>query len=185
MNPVPPDAAVLRRPADTATWCNVGVARSGEDPGVLSGRLVRLRPVDEDDLELLAGWFGDPGFIEHWADTPLTRQEVAAKYVGRRRPDVESFVILADGIPVGYAQYWRGGTAEGGVDLILEPRVRGRGYGPDAADALARHLLQHLRWTRVTADPAATNARAVRAWEKAGFRSVGPSGAALIMERRP
>ena len=141
--------------------------------------------MDAADLDLLAGWFGDPDFIDHWADTPLTRQQVAAKYIGRRRPDVESFIVLAGGTPIGYTQYWRAGATEGGIDLILEPRRRGRGYGPDAADALARHLLHQLRWTRVTADPAATNVRAVRGWEKAGFRRVGQSGEALIMERRP
>ncbi|WP_344507015.1 GNAT family N-acetyltransferase [Dactylosporangium maewongense] len=154
------------------------------DHGILSGRMVRLRPVAEDDLDLLAGWFGDPGFIDHWGDTPLTREQVAAKYIGRRRPEVESFIVLTGDAPIGYAQYWHAGEFEGGIDLILEPHGRGRGYGPDAADTLARHLLQHLHWTRVTADPVATNARAIRAWEKAGFRRVGQHGEALIMERQ-
>ena len=165
-------------------WCNLEVAQQGRDQGVLGGCLVRLRPVNEEDLDLLAGWFGDPGFIDHWGETPLTRQEVAEKYVGRRRPDVESFVVLVADVPIGYAQYWHAGTAEGGIDLILDPRWRGRGFGPDAADALANHLLRNLHWTRVTADPVATNARAVRAWEKAGFHRVGQNGGELLMERR-
>lgn len=151
---------------------------------MLGGRLVRLRPANEDDLDLLAGWFGDPSFIGHWAQTPLAREEVAAKYIGRRRPAVESFIVLAGDVPIGYTQYWFAGEAEGGIDLILDPLRRGQGYGPDAADALANHLLRDLHWTRVTADPAATDARAVRAWEKAGFRRVAQNGDELIMERR-
>lgn len=165
-------------------WCNREVADRRRDHEIRGRGLVRLRPADEDDLELLAGWFGDPSFIDHWGQTPLTRQEVAAKYIGRRRPDVESFIILAGGVPIGYIQYWLAGKTEGGIDLILDPRRRGRGHGPDAADALANHLLRDLHWTRVTADPAATDARAVRAWEKAGFHRVGQDGDALVMERR-
>ncbi len=154
------------------------------DRGVVEGRLVRLRPAREDDLDLLAGWFGDPAFVEHWGATALPREEVAAKYVGRRRPDVESFIILAVDVPIGYAQYWHAGETEGGIDLILAPRWHGRGHGPDAAAALATHLLRDRHWTRVTVDPAATNTRAIRAWEKAGFHPVKHHGDTLIMERR-
>jgi aminoglycoside 6'-N-acetyltransferase len=146
---------------------------------VISGRLTWLRPAGEEDLDLLAGWFGDPAFVEHWGGTPLTRDEVAAKYVGRRRPEVESFVVMAGDAPIGYAQY-RGGV---GLDLILEPTARGHGYGPDAADALARYVLGELGRPRVTVDPEAENVRAVRAWEKAGFRTVSREGSQLLMVR--
>jgi aminoglycoside 6'-N-acetyltransferase len=151
---------------------------------VITGRLTRLRPADEDDLDLLAGWFADAEFLDNWGDGPLTRDEVAAKYVGRRRPTVESFIVLAGDFPIGYAQYWHAGEADGGIDLILAPSARGHGYGPDVAVALTRHLLDELRWTRVTVDPAAANARAVRAWEKAGFRLAGRDGDELILEIR-
>ncbi|MGX6606504.1 GNAT family N-acetyltransferase [Micromonosporaceae bacterium Da 78-11] len=144
----------------------------------------RLRPAGEDDLDLLAGWFGDPQFVEHWGGTPLTRPEVAEKYVGRRRPDVESFIVLAGEVPIGYAHYGYADRAKGGIDLIRVPSARGRGHGPDIADALARHLLDELGWTRVTVDPAAANVRAVRAWEKAGFRHVHRHGDEVLMERR-
>lgn len=72
------------------------------------GRKTTVRPVGEADLDLLAGWFGDAAFVEHWGGTPVSPAEVAEKYVGRRRAEVESFVVLAGGEPVGYAQYWEG-----------------------------------------------------------------------------
>ncbi|MEV0136520.1 hypothetical protein AB0H83_49865 [Dactylosporangium sp. NPDC050688] len=78
-----------------AMWCNREVAQQRRDREVPGRGLVRLRPANEGDLDLLAGWFGDPSFIDRWGQTLLTRQEVAAKYVGRRRPDAESFIILA------------------------------------------------------------------------------------------
>lgn len=75
---------------------------------MMYGRKTTVRPVGEADLDLLAGWFGDAAFVEHWGGTPVSPAEVAEKYVGRRRPEVESFVVLAGGEPVGYAQYWEG-----------------------------------------------------------------------------
>ncbi|MEV0845058.1 GNAT family N-acetyltransferase [Streptomyces sp. NPDC049954] len=151
---------------------------------VLDGVLTRLVPTTEDDVDLLAQWFASPGFVEHWGGVPVPRDEVADKYVGRRRPRVESFLVLAGGTPVGYAQYWSAGPAEGGIDLVLGPEARGRGLGPDASRALLAHLGGTLGWRRVTVDPLRGNVRAVRAWEKAGFRQVSSEGEHLLMEVR-
>jgi RimJ/RimL family protein N-acetyltransferase len=57
----------------------------------------------------------------------------------------------------------------GGIDMFLIPSARDQGLGPDAARAMVRYLLDVLGWRRVTVDPAFDNARAIRAWEKAGF----------------
>ncbi len=57
----------------------------------------------------------------------------------------------------------------GGIDMFLIPSAREQGLGSDAARAMVRYLLDVLKWRRVTADPAVDNARAIRAWEKAGF----------------
>ncbi|MFE7001255.1 GNAT family N-acetyltransferase [Streptomyces griseus] len=151
---------------------------------VLHGRLTRLVPTTEDDVDLLARWFGSPDFVEHWGGLPLSRDEVARKYVGRRRPSVESFLVRvhSTGTPVGYAQYWHAGAAEGGIDMVLGPQARGRGLGPDAARALLAHLGGRLGWRRVTVDPLRENRRAVRAWQKAGFRQVSNEAEELLME---
>ncbi|WNI20539.1 GNAT family N-acetyltransferase [Streptomyces sp. ITFR-16] len=147
-----------------------------------AGVFTRLVPTTEDDLDLLAGWFAAPEFVEQWGGVPYSREEVAEKYVGRRRPRVGSFLVLAQGVPTGYAQYWYAGEAEGGIDMVLTPEGRGRGLGPDAARALVAYLREVLGWRRVTVDPAAGNLRAVRAWEKAGFRTVSSDGEHLLME---
>lgn len=147
--------------------------------------LTRLVPTTEDDLDLLAEWFAAPDFVRHWGGVPIPRAEVAEKYVGRRRPRVESFLVMAQGVPVGYAQYWHAGPAEGGIDMALTPKAQGRGLGPDAARALTAHLCGELGWRRVTVDPETGNVRAVRAWEKAGFQEVSRDGANVLMEYRP
>ena len=157
---------------------------------MIRGRLVEIRPATEDDLDLLAGWFGDPEFVTWWGGKPLTRDVVAEKYVGRRAPDVESYVVERRGEPVGYIQAWTDdGGRSGGIDLALVPSAQGRGLGPDAGRALAEHLVAR-GWEPVTVDPAQDNLIAVRAWEKAGFVSEGewpdhPDGPSLKMVFRP
>ena len=56
--------------------------------------------------------------------------------------------------------------------MFLVPAARGRGLGPDAARAMARHLLDERGRQRVTVDPYVWNDGAVRAWERAGFVEV-------------
>ncbi|MFF0503772.1 GNAT family N-acetyltransferase [Streptomyces fimicarius] len=162
----------------------------------LDGVLTRLVPTTEDDLDLLAGWFASPDFVAYWGGVPLTRAEVAEKYVGRRRPRVQSYLVLAEGAPVGYAQFWHtdapedgtadatGSSTEGGIDLVLQPGSQGRGLGPDATRALLAHVGGELGWRRVTVDPVRENVRAVRAWEKAGFRQVPSETGELLLEFR-
>ena len=138
---------------------------------MIRGEWTSLRPASDDDLDQLVGWLGDPEVYRWWEGRPLSRDEVAGVYTGRRRPEVEPFIIEADGVPVGYLQVWQGTETSGGIDLFLVPEARGRGLGPDAARAAANFLLDHRGWTEVTVDPVVDNLRAIRAFERAGFSS--------------
>ena len=50
---------------------------------------------------------------------------------------------------------------------------RGAGLGAEAVRTLARHLIADRGHHRLTIDPAAANDRAIRAYERVGFRAVG------------
>jgi aminoglycoside 6'-N-acetyltransferase len=136
---------------------------------VIRGERTLLRPATDDDLDLLVGWLADPEVYAWWEGRPLSREEVADVYTGRKRPEVEPFVIEADGVPVGYLQIWQGTEKSGGIDMFLVPGARGRGLGPDAARAASSFLLDQRGWTEVTVDPVVDNLRAIRAFERAGF----------------
>ena len=58
------------------------------------------------------------------------------------------------------------------LDIALHPDQQGQGLGWDAMRAMARFLFARGHH-RVTIDPAAHNARAIRSCERAGFRPVG------------
>lgn len=65
------------------------------------------------------------------------------------------------------------GYRHAGIDLFLDRDHQGRGLGPDAIRTLARYLIAVRGHHRLTIDPAAANVRAVRAYERVGFRAVG------------
>ena len=146
---------------------------------MIRGDRTSLRPATDDDLDLLVGWLADPEVYRWWEGRPLGRDEVADLYTGRRRPEVEPFLVEADGAPVGYLQVWQGTETSGGIDMFLVPEARGRGLGPDAARTAARFLLDQRGWTEVTVDPMVDNIRAIRAFEQAGFT---PEGEELVDE---
>lgn len=157
---------------------------------VLEDGELRLRPSTEDDLDELAQWFADPEVFRWWGGQPLSRNDVAAKYTGRRCPRVESFIVESLGQPIGYIQYHLEGPGQAGLDMMLLPLFRGRGLGPRAARILVGHLRSARGWTDVTVDPARDNVRAIRGWEKAGFRVERewpdhPDGPALLMRLGP
>lgn len=60
-----------------------------------------------------------------------------------------------------------------GIDLFLDPALHGRGLGTEAVRRVVRHLIDDRGHHRITIDPAAANAAAIRAYEKVGFRPVG------------
>lgn len=147
---------------------------------------LRLRPSSPDDLDQLARWFADPEVYRWWGGRPISREVVALKYVGRRCPRVESFIVELGARAIGYIQYHLEGPGQAGLDMMLLPGFRDLGLGPRAARMLVEHLASARDWTDITVDPAVGNGRAIRAWEKAGFVidvewPDHPDGPALLM----
>jgi len=132
------------------------------------GEHTTLRPVEASDVDLLVAWHADPEVSRFWDGETFTREAMLER-IGR--PDVAPYVVLADDTPIGYLQVWWD-AEDGGLDMFLEPSARGRGLGPDAARAMAHHLLDERGWTRVTVDPYVWNEQALRGWRNAGFVEV-------------
>jgi len=132
---------------------------------------LRLRPTDEADLDLLAAWLADPDVYEFWGGTALSRREVADKYVGRRSPDVECFIIEDQEQPVGFVQYHladdNGGG--GGLDMVVLPAYRRKGIGRHCVRLLTGYLQREQGWRRITVDPDEINSRGVAFWSAVGF----------------
>ncbi len=146
------------------------------DVPTLRGELVTLRPARPDDLDRLREILLQPSVARWWGgprDDPDF--DVAADWLEGDETDAV-FVIEVDGRTVGSIQFgqevepdYRHGT----IDLFLEVDHQGRGLGPDAIRTVARYLFDVLDHHRITIDPSAANDRAIRAYERVGFRPVG------------
>jgi aminoglycoside 6'-N-acetyltransferase len=141
----------------------------------LRGDRVVLRPLAERDVERLAELGSDPGVARWWPG--LTQEHLLEKARGEgEEADVTCFAVVADAEVVGLIQHYEETDADfrhAGIDLFLGAPYHGQGLGTDAVRTMARHLVRDLGHHRVVIDPAAANERAIRAYEKAGFRRVG------------
>ena len=59
------------------------------------------------------------------------------------------------------------------IDISLRTEWQSKGLGPDAIRTLAGFLIEQRGRHRLTIDPAAHNTRAIKAYEKVGFKPVG------------
>ena len=86
------------------------------------------------------------------------------------------FAIETDGEVIGVIQFSEEDDPDyghAGIDIAVATAWQGRGYGTEALRVVARHLIEERGHHRLTIDPSATNERAIRAYEKVGFRPVG------------
>jgi AacA4 family aminoglycoside N(6')-acetyltransferase len=163
---------------------------------------VTFRPMHEQDLPMLQEWIGRPHVREWWAgdEADIGAGEFRARYLPRvlAEDNVTPYIVTMDGRPIGYAQsYVAMGSGDGWWEDITDPGVRGidqflceasdlgKGLGTRMVEALVARLFADPAVTRIQTDPDPRNARAIRCYEKAGFRAVGtiatPDGAALYM----
>jgi aminoglycoside 6'-N-acetyltransferase len=134
---------------------------------LMEGRL-RLRALEPGDERELTRLHRDPA-VARWWDEP------DAEFPWDE-PSSTRLTILYEGAIAGLIQYWEETEPKyrhAGIDLFVDPRLHGRGIGSGAVSALARALIERRAHHRITVDPAAANAAALRAYEKAGFERVG------------
>jgi aminoglycoside 6'-N-acetyltransferase len=142
-------------------------------PEVLRGQHVVLRPLRTDDVERVAEIRSEPGVLRWWG--PPDEAELRRQAVGR--DEAKALAIERDGELVGLIQYHEEnepGFRHASIDLFLAEHSQGHGLGTDAVRALVRYLIEERGHHRLTIDPAVDNVAAIRAYEKVGFRPVGP-----------
>ncbi|TPM27953.1 GNAT family N-acetyltransferase [Mesorhizobium sp. B2-3-5] len=139
-----------------------------------------FRPVTKMDLPMIAGWLAEPHVAEWW-DDPETELAEIRDHIDSI--SVEPLIVELDGKPIAYLQSYDPhmedehpyadqpfGTL--GIDLSIgRPELVGIGHG----SAIVRQFVQDLfeeGVLRVIIDPHPANIRAIRAYEKAGFRII-------------
>jgi aminoglycoside 6'-N-acetyltransferase len=134
-------------------------------------RLV-LREPEEADLPHLVAILREPDVARWWPGFDETEARLA--FLGR--DDVTVLAIEYQGRPIGAVQFHEQDDPSyrhAGVDLFVSSAFQGKGLGGEAVKGVARHLFQTRGHHRIVIDPAADNQRAIRVYERVGFRQVG------------
>jgi len=161
---------------------------------------VTLRPMQEHDFPMLHYWLNLPHVVEWWGGERPTLEAIREKFLPRvrGRASVKPYVALLGDHPFGFAQsYVAKGSGDGwwedeadpgvhGIDQTIgDPHLLGKGLGTRLVGALTARLFDDPTVTKIQVDPATTNARAIRCYEKAGFERVKvvvtPDGPAMYM----
>lgn len=137
----------------------------------LTGTRLTLRTVEEADRPRLLSLLGEPSVARWWGSR--TAEEAVDDLF---EPYQTTFVIEVEGAVVGSIQVAEEDEPDyrhAGIDLFVDTAHQGQGIGPEAIGLVARYLFEARGHHRLTIDPAAENARAIRTYERVGFRPVG------------
>ena len=132
-----------------------------------------LRPGQPSDAATLHAIRSEPA-VSRWWNEPESLDDIAADLEGAFGDVV--LVVEVDGEVAGAIQYYEENERDyrhASIDLYLSERHQRKGFGPEAIQLLAAYLVDGRGHHRLTIDPAADNAAAIRAYEKVGFRPVG------------
>jgi aminoglycoside 6'-N-acetyltransferase len=145
------------------------------------GAVYSFRPVTEDDLPMIAGWLAEPHVAEWWNDPD---EEIAAIREHIDSVSVEPLIVELDSRPIAYLQAYDPHLEDGhpyadqpfgtlGIDISIGVAdLVGIGHGSAIVRQFVADLFEEGA-PRVIIDPDPANGRAVRAYEKAGFRPIG------------
>lgn len=148
--------------------------------------MIEFTPLNESHIPLLKEWLS-AGEAQRWcgSDEPESMAGLRRRYlVDKPAGGTRSVVIHHDGIPIGHLQYYRvadypewgslvsAEPGDYGLDLFLgrDDRI-GRGLGTRIVRAALRELVfSRPDATRCLLGPSPENGRAIRCYEKCGFR---------------
>lgn len=140
---------------------------------VLVGERITLRPIEAADLPFLAEWDGDPAIIavmgrrfaeqtpEEWLQSLRTRRSSRA------------WIIEIAGEPVGEVELAQINNRSGNAEIricIGEKERWGQGIGYEAMRLMLAHAFESMHLDAIYLRVFATNLRAVRLYERLGFR---------------
>lgn len=161
---------------------------------ILEGSRVRLRPMTERDVMLLARWYGDAE-VRHWThlsedatrSSSMQRQRERYQHIAEDPAHVHWCIETKEHLPIGdigLVDIHSHGRAELAI-CIGEKSYWGQGYGTDAIEAVLRYAFEQLGCRRVYLITDEDNLRAHRAFEHCGFVREGLLRAHRLRYGRP
>jgi len=144
---------------------------------------VRLRAIERADVPLFVAWFNDPEVTRYLSNyLPLSTVEEEGWYENMLKEPGNEHPLMIEAregdewTPIGdgclFSINWRVRSAELGI-VIGDKRFWNRGFGTQAMLLLERHGFETLNLNRIYLRVVAGNERAIRVYEKVGFKHEG------------
>lgn len=138
---------------------------------VLTGERLVLRQTTVDDEQAMRTIRGAPEVSRWWDDT----NDDEANWWLSSAEATRLAVLVGDQV-IGMIQWYENHDPEfrhAGIDIFLDPRHHGQGFGREAVTLLLHYLLDDQQHHRIVIDPAAANTRAIDCYRSCGFQDVG------------
>lgn len=149
---------------------------------------ITLRKMEDirSDYELISRWLSDERVLVYYEgrDRPYSLEAVQEAF-GLKQAEEEGLIpciMEHEQTPIGYLQFYPADVAEyqfegngevWALDLFIgEPDYWNRGLGTLFISRLVRYLFEEKGADWVILDPHVDNARAIRTYEKCGFRKI-------------
>jgi len=146
----------------------------------LVGQRIYLRPLEQGDLDLIQKWANDPEIRWLTGEVMPMSEAAAAKFLEKVRTDHDRvwFVIAlqANDRVIGEAGLLRMFNPWRTTDLSIvigEKDAWGQGYGTEAIQLMLDYAFGYLNFHRVSVGVVGFNERAIRFYEKVGFKREG------------
>jgi len=145
------------------------------DGVLIKGDLVELRAVEPEDLPRYTEWLNDPDvqwYLARMEPTSLAQEQRWHEALAQD-PEARDYAIWYRGEHVGGAGFTDLNFKDrsGEVRLMIGRKdLWDRGLGADTLRALLRHGFDQLNLHRIRLEVFAEHARAIRCYQKAGFR---------------
>jgi len=148
---------------------------------MLTGQKTSIRPVEEADIETMYQWYNDQE-VNLWSsgawplNTLLSKEQLAVKFLDEL-PDTYRYTILAENeLLIGTIGFKEVNIPAQSATLFVvlgNKTYWGKGYGTDALITFSRFLLTQWNFHRISLDTWDGNNRAIRVYEKVGFKIEG------------
>lgn len=151
--------------------------------------MLGFRPLAADDLPLLLEWLSKEHVKQWWDDGDDTLEKVAHHF-NEPEPLLERFILIGSSEsgekPIGYFQYYLIPDGSIGIDQFIgEEEYINRGVGSEAVRMFVEMIMREHKPSSIILDPSPENKRAIRCYEKAGFKhyetKAGEEGPAYMM----
>ncbi len=148
---------------------------------MLHGKKISIRPLEEDDIEGICNWYNDQEY-NLWSsgawplNTLKNKEEIAQKFLDQSDGEHRYAILNEDLEIIGSLGFRNHNIPARSAVVYINIGLKnywGKGYGTEALTVFVNFLFSQWNFHRLSLDTWDGNTRAIRTYEKVGFKIEG------------